>query len=783
LLPQHTSKTFKIQTIKLNLLLIKTKVMKKFTLLTFTLLFAATFITNTVFSQTPKENNDAVPVANLGELLEMDFSDNTTVYQITGEVVLTYQQDFRNQKYIQDDHGAILIDDRTTGNFDPGIILTEYDLYDGITGLTGTISIFGNMRQFVPVEDPGNATSEDNEIIPLEISLTEFVDNFMDYQSMLVKVLNVSFVNPTGNFANGQVYDITDGDVTALFRTTFFGEDYIGTPIPGGPFNITGLPNSRAEGDYLSARFLSDFEPLASYEITFNVIDENDDPVTDAVITLGNQTNNTGDYLFEDVPGGSHPFTVVKEGYFTREGMVAVSEDATITVILVEVSANLVTEFPWAEDFEEEVFPPANWSHYAYGAGGWASTTTAHTGQRAVYHNFTTNDANSWLVSPQIQLPEDESMLLKFFQRNNFMNDYDYSAVKISTGSGNPAQDEFVQVYESSSAVSNYSERIVNLSDYAGKVVYFAFVYEGNDAHQWYIDDVTIEEAPAAVEVDNIAALYDAEVGDLIYQVTGEVFITHQQQAYRGQMYIQDGSAAIMIDDPAAIITTDYNNYDGLINIKGTLSVFQEMLQFVPTEDFGAPNSTGNTVEPMEVTLAELNEEIQGMLVLVRNVSFDFDHENFPADHTFTHNQSYYILDATGTGEIRTPNSPDLLDYFGTDIPTTPKDIVGVLHQRFEVTRLQPRSLTDFMEPTSIQEIEAAGFNMYPNPAVTQFTISGEQNVDYVRVYNLSGQMLMHKPVNSNHTIIDVDTLNTGVYIVQVIYGNKSVNYKLQVQR
>jgi len=757
--------------------------MKKFTLLSFTLLFAATFITNTAFSKDPAGNKDVVQVANLGELLEMDFTDNTTVYQITGEVVLTYQQDFRNQKYIQDDHGAILIDDRTTGNFDPGIILTEYDLYDGITGLKGTISIFGNMRQFVPNEDPGDATSEDNEVIPVEISLTEFVDNFMDYQSRLVKVLNVSFVNPTGNFANGQVYEITDGDVTALFRTTFFGEDYIGTPIPGGPFNITGLPNSRAEGDYLSARFLSDFEPLASYEITFDVIDENDDPVTDAVITLGTQTNAAGDYLFEDVPGGSHPFTVVKEGYFTREGMVAVSEDATITIVLVEISSDLVTEFPWEEDFEGEEFPPLTWNHYAYGAGGWASTSTAHTGAKAAWHTFATTEANSWLVSPQIQIPEDISLLLKFFQRNNFMNDYEYSAVKISTGSGNPMQDEFEEVYEASATIGTYTERIVNLADYAGKVVYIAFVYQGTNAHQWFIDDLSIEEAPEAIEVDNIAALYDAEVGDLVYQVTGEVFITHQQQAYRGQMYIQDGSAAIMIDDPAGIITTEYNNYDGLINIKGTLSLFQEMLQFVPTEDFGAPNSTGNTVEPMVVTLAELSEDIQGMLVVVRNVSFDFDNEDFPADHIFTHNQSYYILDASGSGVIRTPNSPDLLDYFGTPIPTEPKDIVGVLHQRLEVTRLQPRSLDDFLEPTSIQEIEAAGFSMFPNPAVTQFTISGEQTIDYVRVYNMNGQLVMQEHVNNSSTVIDVSVLKTGIYIVQVIYGNNRLNYKLQIQK
>ena len=759
--------------------------MKKSTILSILLFIFAGVINSAVFAQTPKENNDVVQLQNLGELLEMDFIDNDTVYEITGEVILTYQQEFRNQKYIQDEHGAIMIDDPPpSGNFGEGTITTSYALYDGITGLKGTISIFGNMRQFRPNEDPGEATSGENEVIPVEISLSEFVDNFMDYQSRLVKVLDISFVEPTGNFANGQIYEITDGEIIAEFRTTFFGEDYIGTPIPGGPFNITGLPNSRAEGDYLSARFLSDFESLATYDITFNVIDENNDPVADAVITLGEQTNDAGDYLFEEVPGGSHPFSVEKTGYFTREGMIAVSEDATITIVLVEISPDLVTTFPWEEDFEGEEFPPLTWSHYAYGDGGWASTSTAHTGEKAAFHDFFADEADSWLVSPQIQLPEDESMLLKFFQRNAFMTGrYDYSGVKVSTGSGNPEQNEFVEVYESSSGIANYSERIINLGDFAGKVVYIAFVYQGEDAHQWFIDDIVIEQAPEAILVDDIAALRDQETGDLIYQVTGEVYITHVQQAYRGQFYIQDESGAIMIDDNDGIITTEYNTYDGLINIKGTLGVFQNMLQFVPVEDFGDPNSTGNTVEPMVVTLAELNEDIQGMLVLVRNVSFDFDHPDFPDDPNFAHNRSYFIFDDSGTGEIRTPNFEGLLDYFGEPIPTEPKDLVGVLHQRHAVTRLQPRSLADFLEPTSIQEIEAAGFSMFPNPAVTQFTISGEHTIDYVRVYNMNGQLVMQKRVDDSSTVINVSNLKAGIYIVQVVYNNNHLNYKLQIQR
>ncbi|MBK6965943.1 MAG: chitobiase/beta-hexosaminidase C-terminal domain-containing protein [Bacteroidales bacterium] len=76
-----------------------------------------------------------------------------TAYRLTGEAVLTFKSITRNAKYIQDATGAITIDDNT------GKITTTYNLYDGITGITGTLSLNNLMLQFVPVIDPGAASS------------------------------------------------------------------------------------------------------------------------------------------------------------------------------------------------------------------------------------------------------------------------------------------------------------------------------------------------------------------------------------------------------------------------------------------------------------------------------------------------------------------------------------------------------------------------------------------------------------------------------------------------
>lgn len=192
-------------------------------------------------------------VANIDELRGQPVNDNT-VFKLTGEVVMTFKQTFRNQKYIQDATAAILIDDQAAK------ITTVYNVGDGITGILGTLTEFGGMLQFTPVLDPGPATSTGNVMIPQEITLADYNANFEFYESELVKIIGVTFTNGGSNFANGAVYAITDASskASANFRTTFFDVNYIGTMIPLFPVDLVAIPNSRAEGNFLTSRNLDD---------------------------------------------------------------------------------------------------------------------------------------------------------------------------------------------------------------------------------------------------------------------------------------------------------------------------------------------------------------------------------------------------------------------------------------------------------------------------------------------------------------------------------------------
>ncbi|GAB5398764.1 MAG: hypothetical protein Aureis2KO_03490 [Aureisphaera sp.] len=203
-------------------------------------------ITNTINAP------DCDPGSNVADIATLRGSVEGNVYTLTGEALLTFQQDFRNQKFIEDATGAILIDD-TSGN-----ITTSYAIGDGITGIIGTLSSFNGMMQFVPVTDPGAPSSTGNTITPQEVSITDLNNNPDDYESEYVNItpaVNIG-AGPNPFWEVGTVYPLTNGDGSFNFRTTFFDANYIGQDVPTTAVFIAGIITEREDdgGHYITAR-------------------------------------------------------------------------------------------------------------------------------------------------------------------------------------------------------------------------------------------------------------------------------------------------------------------------------------------------------------------------------------------------------------------------------------------------------------------------------------------------------------------------------------------------
>lgn len=205
---------------------------------------------------------------------------NTYAFKLATEAILTYQNANRGTKYLQDNTAAIVIDDFG------GIITTQYQLYDGITGVTGYLNKYNELLQFVPLANAPAATSHGNVVIPEVRTLASLTT---DDQAKLIKVMNIT-LDATGDFLEtAQNINIVDSD---LVMRTFADTDYANTPIPQTPVNVTALVGQFYQAMQISPRFLSDFEAgTPALDAPELVISEAGDEITVSWAAVTGATN------------------------------------------------------------------------------------------------------------------------------------------------------------------------------------------------------------------------------------------------------------------------------------------------------------------------------------------------------------------------------------------------------------------------------------------------------------------------------------------------------------
>ncbi|MEI8201728.1 MAG: T9SS type A sorting domain-containing protein [Bacteroidota bacterium] len=222
-----------------------------------------------------------VAVANIAAL-RAQVADNSTVYKLTGEAFLTFKQAYKNEKFIQDTTGAIMIYDAVPAT---GVITTTYNIGDGITGIKGKLQNYYSQLEFIPYTDPGAATSTGHVTVPTVVTALNMYDStymHANHQSQLIKLVNVSFpeANGTLKFANSKKFLMAQTGATTdtLFYCNFFDADYNVTataiPLPAGNGDVTGIAIWTKGRYYITARDKNDFAfPLGVSENEAGKID------------------------------------------------------------------------------------------------------------------------------------------------------------------------------------------------------------------------------------------------------------------------------------------------------------------------------------------------------------------------------------------------------------------------------------------------------------------------------------------------------------------------------
>lgn len=193
-----------------------------------------------------------IPITSISELRATTI-DNETIYKLNNEVLLTAKHSYRNQKFIQDANAGLMIDDQNN------ILQINPNIGDGIINLTGHLTTFDGMLQFIPAFNSASISSSNNVIEPIVSTLLQISQNPTSFESRLIRLHSVDF-NIGGNFTLNQNVSIDDNTgVPAFFKPMLYNVDYLNTSIPDLPQSIAGIYTRSATEHYLTARSLNDF--------------------------------------------------------------------------------------------------------------------------------------------------------------------------------------------------------------------------------------------------------------------------------------------------------------------------------------------------------------------------------------------------------------------------------------------------------------------------------------------------------------------------------------------
>ena len=323
---------------------------------------------------------------------------------------------------------------------------------------------------------------------------------------------------------------------------------------------------------------------------------------------------------------------------------------------------------------------------------------------------------------------------------------------------------------------STYTLIVNNVADVAGNVM--------------TADTITFNYGVSQdFQVANIAALRakwtdaldinGSHFGNDVYKLTGHVIVTGINESYRHQIYIQDATGAIVIDDPNGLITTALETGDEITNIYGKLSDYYGQLQFAVSETFSDEAlSIYNDVLPLNVTIANLQDvefmnQHQSELIRLNDVTF-------AATGTIANNTKYTVSQNGQSGEVVWIHFWNVTGLTGEPIPTAAVNLTGVNKISYGVYYLIPRNGADL--GTGIpQYLTENDLVVYPNPVSDRLTVKLHTNdfqVSNMAVYDINGKLIRTQAVSDNQIEMSMQNLAAGNYFLRLSDGKNSVTTK-----
>ena len=211
----------------------------------------ANLIVTEVVAEGDEKPVEVEKVANIAEFIEKGLADESTIFEITGEVAVTYQNG--QNLYVKDETGQILV---------YGSLENQYNNGDRLTGIQGSFKNYYSTYEMVANSKSFGAATAGAAVEPTPTYIENIVPEIQNHYILLENV--------TLDTENSKFIDVIDADIT------YYNKFAIELPEPG-EYNVIAVVN------YYQAKG-AEYPELQVYPIEF--VDQVTPPAEATAATL-----------------------------------------------------------------------------------------------------------------------------------------------------------------------------------------------------------------------------------------------------------------------------------------------------------------------------------------------------------------------------------------------------------------------------------------------------------------------------------------------------------------
>ncbi len=470
-----------------------------------------------------------------------------------------------------------------------------------------------------------------------------------------------------------------------------------------------------------------DVEVLVPYfDLTFNVIDQDGEPVENAVITLGDVTNAAGDYFFENMESNSYNYQVEKEGYITSSGTLILDQDLTVDVILIEedydeiVELTISVEDEFGTPLENAFFQMENYGgHYTDDSGVITFTALPGTYQ----YTLTKDNLND--LSDSFTIPESVDQYLleleMMYQRFDVLLGVSPEGAGTVSGEGEYYYGQTATI--TAEPVEGY--HFLNWME-DGNVITTDSTYEFEvfEEHQM-VANFELNTYTLSASAGNNGTIHPS----------GEIEVNHGDDfsfSIHPSWGYQVDDVTVDSESVGPVSSYEFENIDsdGSIHAEFKLKVYDIVI-----------TSEGNgSIDP------------DGTITVEHGTSLTFTLTPEPDHHV-----EDLLIDGESVGAVEEYEVTNIMDPF-------------TVHAIFAFS----------VDVETYKDLDQ--LVVYPNPASSVVKVESDEVITDIRIYSVSGQLMKQLKVNDNTAEVSVAGMPSGIYLLQIADagGVKTVSLKVE---